>query len=161
MEYYHWTLIGLAVVAAASAWNVPRAVFWVALGALFYVASAMWHNAGLPYPTIFGAATNLVVCYLLWIFADLRYEMRLWNFYHLMLVVDILYIFGWITSHLNFAIALEIINAVALLFITAAGIMERASAGNLRSARGGWNRFVHSALFAQRAASSRPWWQKQ
>lgn len=162
MEYYHWTLIGLAALAAISAWNVPRAVLWVALGAVFYVASAMWHNAGLPYATVFGAATNLIVCYLLWIFADLRYEMRLWNAYHAMLVVDILYIFGWINSHINFAIALEIINGVALLFITATGIMERARVGiSIRASGGGWNRFVHSALFAERSASTRPWWQRQ
>lgn len=162
MEYYHWTLIGLAVLAAVSAWNVPRAVLWIAIGALFYVASAMWHNAGLPYATPFGAATNLVMCYLLWIFADQRWEMRFWNMFHLMLVIDILYIFRWIPSQEHFAIALEIINAIALLFITATGIMERASVGlPFRSAGNRWNRAVHSALWAQRSERSRPPWQQK
>ncbi len=74
MEWYHLVMIGAAVVAAALAWNVPRAVLWIVAGAISYVTSAWWHTAGLPGATYYGAATNLVICYLLWIFAQRRYE---------------------------------------------------------------------------------------
>jgi hypothetical protein len=161
MQYYHFTLIGLALLAIASAWNVPRAVLWIALGAVFYVASAMWHNAGFSYGAAFGAGTNLVMCYLFWIRAEQRYEMRFWNFYHLMLVVDLLYIFGWIKDHEHFAIALEIINAIALLFIIATGLMERAYGISSGSARVRRNSLVYRALWAERSAASRPWWQRR
>lgn len=161
LEWYHWTLIGAAALAALSAWHVPRAVFWIAIGAFFYVVSAMWHVYGFPYATAFGAGTNLVVCYLLWIFAEQRYEMRLWNFFHLMLVVDLLYIVGTIRDQITFAITLEVINLVALLFIMLTGIAERVNGLSIRPSDTGWARFVHRALFAERSTNSRPWWQTE
>jgi hypothetical protein len=162
LAWYHWTLIGAAAISAALAWNVPRAPMWIALGAISYVTSAMWHNAGWPYATQFGAATNLAICYLMWVFADQRWEMRVWNAFHLMLLIDLLFIFGWIRSQYDFAVSLEIVNLVALIFIGATGIAERADAW--RSARGAdlhRTGLVHRALWAERSLASRPWWQQE
>jgi hypothetical protein len=160
LQWYHMTLITLAALAAWSAWNVPRAVLWIGLGAFFYIVSAWWHNAGWPYATVFGAATNLVMCYLFWIWAEQRFEERLWNAYHLMLVIDVLFIFGYIRSQYDFAVSLEIVNAIALLFVIGVGIAERADGIRARSPHPGRPGFVHRSLFAERSAAYRPPWQK-
>lgn len=156
----HLILSTAAVTATILAWNVPRAVLWVGLGALSYITSAWWHNAGLPYATQYGAATNLIICYMFWIFAEQRFEMRLWNFFHLMLVVDLLYIFGAINDKLVFAISLELINLAALIFIGVVGIMERVGGVHAWSTRPRRTGLVYRTLWAKRSLHSRPWWQK-
>jgi hypothetical protein len=156
----HLILSTAAVIAAVLAWRIPRAIMWIGLGALSYVTSAWWHNAGLPYGTVYGAATNLAICYLFWIFAENRWEMRLWNFFHLMLVIDLLYIFGAIRDLFTFAVSLELINLAALLFICGVGIMERASGIYSRRSYPGGSDFFYRALWAERSVHSRPWWQK-
>lgn len=160
MEWYHWTLIGAACTAALLAWNVPRAVLWISIGAVFYLASAMVHNYGFRYATQFGGATNLAMCYLLWIYADQRWEMRLWNAFHLMIIIDILYIFGWIGSQYDFAVALEIINLVTLIFIAGTGAAERLNGVSSGPYLAGRPHSLHNLLWAERSDRSRPWWQK-
>lgn len=160
MAWYHIVLLSVWALAVALAWNVPRAVFWLSLGALSYVSSAMWHNAGLPYGTFYGAATNLLICYGLWIYADQRWEMRLWNLFHLMLMVDILYMTGAIADHLIFAEALELINFLAMLLISGTGIVERADGIRSGPYRNRWIDSFHRRLWPERSMASRPWWQK-
>lgn len=161
MFWYHWVLLSAATGAALLAWNVPRAVQWLCCGALSFVLSAMWHRAGWPYATAFGASTNLVICYLFWIFADQRWEMRLWNAFHAMLLVDLLYIFGAIGDHLTFAISLEFINLAAILLVAGTGIAERASGFHSRPAHRRGTGFIYHTLWAARSVASRPWWQKR
>lgn len=160
LPWYHVALIATAASACVLAWHVPRAVLWLCLGALSYISSAWWHNAGLPYGAFYGAATNLAICYALWIYADQRWEMRLWNCFHLMLVVDILYLAGFIKDHLIFAEALELINFVAMLFIAGTGIVERADGIRSGPHRGRWIDSFHRRLWTPRSMASRPWWQK-
>lgn len=152
-------LIGAAVVAWIS-WRVPRAVFWVALGVLSGVASAYWHDAGLPHGAAFGAFTNLAICFLLYALAEKRWEMRLWNVFHLMIVVDILYLAGAIRSHYQFAVALELANWLGLVVIGSAGILDRSPhAGTLaRRARDWAPDFVYRALHEKR--SRPPFWEE-
>lgn len=156
----HLILTSAAVIAVALSWRVPRAKMWVGFGALSYVTSAWWHNAGLPYATEYGAATNLLICYMFWIFAERRYEMRLWNFFHLMLVVDLLYIFGAIHDKLVFAVSLELINLAALIFVGGIGIVERSGGIYTRAPRVRRSGLVYRLLWSERSIHSRPWWQK-
>lgn len=162
MQWYHIGLIALAIGAAYAAWNVPRAKLWLILGALSFVASALWHNYGLPYPTPFGAATNLAICYAFWILAERRWEMRVWNCFHMMLIIDLLYISGAINDHYAFAVSLEIVNVVAILMIATTGIMERTGGMGMGFGLGrpGWINFVHRRLWPQRSVP-RPWWQRR
>ena len=162
LEWYHLVLLSAAAISAGLAWRVPRAVIWIGLGFASYVTSAMWHNAGWPYATVYGAATNLVICYLFWIFSNRRWEMRLWNFFHLMLVVELLYIFGAIRDQFTFAVTIELINLAALIFIGLTGIFDRVG-GGIHSwvshpRRSG---FIYRALWAQRSDNSRPPWQSK
>jgi hypothetical protein len=161
MQWYHWTLIAAACIAAALAWNVPRAVVWIGLSAISYVTSAWWHNAGWPYATQFGAATNLLICYAFWIWAEQRYEMRLWNFFHLMLIIDLLFIFGAIRDQYQFAVSLEIVNLAALAFIGFTGIMERVDGIHLGAADPRRDSIVYRALWAERSERYRPPWQRK
>lgn len=149
LEWYHMVLLLTAAAAIVFAWEVPRAAAWVALGAALYALSAMWHNMGWPYATAFGAGTNFVMIAFLWAYADQKWELRLWNFYHLMLVVDLLYMAGFIRDHFVFAVTLEVINLVALLFIIVTGLVERVSDGHpARYYHPGRANFFHRALYA-------------
>jgi hypothetical protein len=159
-DWYLWALAGGAVIAAALAWNVPRAVLWIALGALSFVASSWWSDAGLPYGAIFGAATNFAICFALYAAAQLKWELRLWNCFHLMIVIDLLYLSGLIKSHYDFAVGLEVANWLALLVVGTVGLMERAGYGPAGLAafrsRAGWARVVRNRLW--KARSSPPFW---
>lgn len=160
LEWYHLVMISAAAGAAVLAWNVPRAVVWIVAGAISYVTSAWWHNAGLPGAAYYGAATNLVICYLLWIFAVRRYEMRVWNCFHLMIILDLLYLSGFITDHMLFAVSLEVVNLVALSIIALTGILERAHGTAWNSRDPGWRGVVYRGLWKERSLASRPWWQR-
>ncbi|QAZ46747.1 hypothetical protein [Mesorhizobium sp. Pch-S] len=159
LEWYHWTLITMAVLAAACAWHLPRAVFWIALGALSYVTSAWWHNAGLPYGAAYGMATNLAICLAIYSLAQQRWELRTWNMFHAMILLDILYLAGIIKTQLLFAVSLEVVNAAALLLIAATGIMDRAGYARLRSGSYRGRRLfgLARALFSKR--NHPPFWQ--
>lgn len=159
LEWYHWTLITMAAIAAISAWHLPRATLWIGLGAFSYVTSAWWHNAGFPYGAAYGMATNLAICFTIYALAQQRWELRTWNMIHAMILIDILYLAGVIKTHLLFAVSLEVINAAALLLITATGIMDRAGYARLRSGsyrgRRPWG--FARALFSERRHP--PFWQ--
>lgn len=158
MHWYQSLLLAGAVIAGYLAWNVPRAILWISLGALSFVASSWWHDAGLPYGAAFGAATNVFICFMLYAYALQRWEMRLWNVFHGMILIDLLYLSGVVRSHYDFAVALELANWLALLVIGATGISERASRG-VPAGRHSVRSFglVHRALWAERARP--PFWQ--
>ena len=158
MHWYQTALAIGAVIACVVAWNVPRAVIWVALGALSFVVSSWWHDAGLPYGAAFGAATNVAICLLIYAIAELRWELRLWNCFHLMIVLDLLSLTGVVKSHYDFAVALELANWLALLVVIVTGITERAGRGVPTGLRGvSRTGLVYRALWAER--SHPPFWQ--
>lgn len=158
MAWYHAMMISAALFALVSSWQLPRARLWIGAGAFSYASSALWHNYGLPYPVYYGAATNLVLCYLLWIFAQQRYEMRVWNAVHLMLVLDLLYLTGFIRDKIAFAVSLEIVNLVALALISLTGIMERCHVTSWADRYTGWRALIYKSLWAERSRNSKPWW---
>jgi len=159
MSWYHEALIVLAVAAVISAWKVPNAALFVALGFCSYVSSAFWHSAGFPYATLYGAATNLVICYAIYRYGhNVRWESKLMGCFVLMLLIDMLYVFGVIKSQYNFAVSLELVNAYALLLIGVTGIAQRMGNGRrfshpYRSLLASLNR----AVFAERKQYPQ-WW---
>lgn len=159
MEWYHGTLLTMAVIAVVLAWRVPNAALWVGFGLFSYVTSAWWHNAGFPYATLYGAATNVATCLAIYYVGVAKWEMRLFACFILMLLIDLLFVCGVIETQYIFAVSLEVVNAYALLLIWAAGIAERV---------GGGHRFghpyrslldrVHRALFSQGKKQYPRWW---
>lgn len=161
MHWYQAALAIGAIVAVTLAWRVPRAGVWIGAGALSFIVSSAWNDFHLPYAAAFGAFTNLAVCFALYAYAKLKWEMRVWNCFHLMIVIDLLYLSGWIYSHYDYAVALELANWLALLIIGAAGVAERLGYGPAwafaRRSRPGWAGAFHRRLYAQR--SDPPFWQ--
>lgn len=158
MHWYQTALLVGAVIVGILAWNVPRAVLWISLGGMSFVAGSGWHDAGLPHGAAFGAFTNFMICFALYAVAELRWEMRVWNCFHLMIVLDILYLTGFIESHYDFAVGLEIANWMALLVIGAAGLMQRIGHGVFsgRDYSSGVSLF-RNALYSKRR--DRPFWE--
>jgi len=160
MPIYDAALLAGAVIAGVLSWNLPRASLWIILGALSFYTSYQWHLAGWPYPAVFGASTNLAVCFAIYAKAQLKYEMRVWNCFHLMVVIDLLYLSGWIKSRYDYAVGLELANWLGLLIISMAGLADRAGYGptwlfSLRG-RSGWVSGIFARLWETR--DNPPFW---
>ncbi|MCW0235227.1 MAG: hypothetical protein OJJ21_16620 [Ferrovibrio sp.] len=160
MQWYHEALLIMASVAAATAWRVPRAALWLSLGAFSYITSAIWHNYGMPYATVYGASTNFVICLLLSRYAAMKWEMLLFDAFIAMLLVDFLFVTGFIPTQYWFAVSLEIINAAAILLVWSTGITEMVQRNGWSFSGSGRNFLgrCHRALFSQRKAYPR-WWE--
>lgn len=126
MFWYQWGLIIGALIAFVLAYRVPRAGMWLGLGAASFVLSTAWVRFGLPHGAAIGAATNLVVCMFLYVYARRRWEMRVWNCFHVMITLDILFLANgisvWIPvfAALVMLLAYERVGGAAML--TAAAI---------------------------------------
>lgn len=153
MPWYYQLLLGLALVATGLSYNLPRAWLWIGLGALSFITSSWWHYAALPHATAFGATTNLIICFLMYIYARQRWEMRVWNCFHLMIVIDLLYMWGWIDSHYLFTVGLEIANWLALIIIGGTGLLSMVAANGIpdRTRHSGWVYRLHHALHKKRS----------
>lgn len=159
MEWYHWMLILTCVLSGLLAWDVPRALLWLGLGAFSYVTSAWWHDAGFPYATLYGAFTNVVICGLLYKMADSKWEMGVFNLFIGMILIDLLYVCGVVKSPYDFAVALEVVNFCAMLLIGITGILERLRKDGYDFSRSDSHflRRCHSALHSQRQPYPH-WW---
>lgn len=160
LEWFHWALIALWALAFISAWKVPRAALWLALGALSYVISAWWHVHGLPYAVGVGAATNIGIVVVMFFRAKERWEMMVWQCITMMLLLDVLRVSGLVTQ-LQFAMSLEAVNAAAMVLIGTTGIMDRIKAGDIHPRIAGHRSVLslHRALFAKREPYPR-WWKE-
>ena len=154
MPWYDAALLAGAVVAMSLSWKLPRASLWIILGALSFFLSYQWHVAGWPYPAVFGASTNLAVCFAIYAKAQLKYEMRVWNCFHLMIVIDLLYLSGWISSRYDYAVGLELANWLGIFVIGVAGLADRAGYGHnwllSHRRRSGWVHAVFARLWDTR-----------
>lgn len=128
-DWYLWALAAGAVVVAVLAWRVPRAPMWVGLGALSFLTSGWWHDAGLPYGAAYGAFTNFVIIAALYAYAITLYELTFMGCFIVMVAIDFLNLTNTFNSHHDFAVALELANWLALLSVGAAGMADRAGIG--------------------------------
>lgn len=161
MQWYHYTLLAMAISAGVISWKIPRAVLWLSLGALSFVLSVIWHRSGLPGGLIFGAVTNFIICVCLsCVPKRMAWETGFFNAVIMMMMLDALRAWGFIASHEAFAIGLEIVNAVAILIIAAPGASEWvAKYGYFRPGDRSFADRSHKALFAHKP--QRPTWWKE
>lgn len=159
MEWYHWTLLTMAVAAGVVSYQVPRAVLWLALGAASFIASAIWHRYGFPYATLFGATTNIAILAMLSRFAKDQWELGFTLCFVLMLMVDLLFVTGAIVSQYQFAVALEVINLLAIMIVMGTGLSDWIwkSGLHLHIPHRGLRDRVGAALHAPRT-SYKEWW---
>lgn len=125
MQWYHITLLVMALIAALTAWRVPNAVVWVGSGVCLAVTTSLAHISGTTMALAYGAVTNLIMCILIHAFAKNTWETRLMQAFILMLALDFLFAIGVIETQYLFAVSLEIVNAYALLLIFATGVLDR------------------------------------
>lgn len=158
LEWYHWTLISMFAVALVAAWWVRNAVLWLSLGALCYAVTAMWHNYGFPNGVLVGAVLNFSIVALISRYAIARWEIVFGHCIVAMILIDLLYASGVIQDRYTFAVALEIVNAIAMLFVIAIGILDRIGhAGGL----GYWRPVRSGYLFAFAVRKPYPpWWRR-
>jgi hypothetical protein len=128
-EWYLYALAAAAIIVAALSWNVPRAPMWIALQALSFCISGWYHDAGLPYPEVFGVLTNFAVMFALYAYAQLLYELFFWLCFVTMTLIDLLSLTNMLNSHWTLAVGLEAANWLALISIGAAGMADRAGIG--------------------------------
>lgn len=162
MQWYHETLLIMAMVAVILAWKVPKAALWVGFGAFSYVTSIWWHNSDFPYATLYGAATNFLTCIAMFSVGGSKWpkwEMRIFACFILMLLIDLLFACGVIETQYIFAVSLEVVNAYALLVISAAGIVERVGGGrNLSHPYRNILAYIHRAVFSEGKKQYPRWW---
>jgi len=159
MQWYHEALILMAVFATILAWRVPWAVIIVAVGSIFYAATAFLHNVGFPYGVLMGAISNLIMCTgLAMISNPSRMIDRVFSCYILMILIDLLFVTRVIETQYIFAVSLEVVNAYALLLICITGFVERAGNGRLsRHPDSSLLDYLNRALLGESKAYPR-WW---
>ncbi len=152
--------IGLCFALAFSVGN-KRAWGWLLASATSYVVSTAYWRSGLPYGPFIAGMCDAVVCLGVYFFAALRWEMIVYRLFQVSVGVNFLYLgitLGVIPSrvdHATYAIALEIINWLALLLIGGSGALQVAGAADVPAAvHRPWysaHRLVH-ALYRSRKA---------
>ena len=110
---------------------------------------------------MFGACTNFAICLLLAWLATTKYELWIFNAFICMLMIDALFVSGFIGSRFAFAVSLEIVNAAAMVLIMATGIADRIARHEGQSVgdnHPGLARMCNRALLAQRTTHHQKWW---
>lgn len=177
MDVYELALALGFTGAYIFAGNLPRARLWLVLGALSFTVSSLYWAAGLPNPAIVGGVCDLVVCLVLYLLAHQWWEMRVWNCYHVMIVLNASYhidsmdrpgwltmlsfhnLWGWtaslagVSEKFAYGALLDAANWVALVLIGGAAIaqamvMQNAVASTRGS--GGWRNLLVRRVLATR-----------
>lgn len=185
MEWYHYVMAAVAVLAAVVARKTPRAVLWVAALAASFIVSVGYlrgyevieannllaRYADAPYvplwrdwlpPSIIAAACDAVVCILIYRLGQERWE-RPWLYTITlgMMATNMLYASGLILGFPpvpdrgTLGIILEAMNLAALLLIGGTGILDRVQ--HVSGSLGGLvGRVLHLSYSYLRAPAKRP-----
>ena len=157
--WYQWTPILVGLIAAWLARGIPRAIVWVALILASFVLSTLWWNHVGVYPDVFGAASNFIISLIMLPYAKTVYERWILRGLCAMILIDILWRFHAIPDHWSYAVALEALNYVVLMFIAFWGMVERAATGDrlrYRRDNGSWADMAHR--YFDRESRYPRWW---
>lgn len=137
MFWYHFMLLAMAILSTVMAWNVPRAKLWIAAISASYIASVIYTRIDPPNPPfpaheIAAFFLDFVVIVLI---RQLHHEKWEATVATIVLIMASLNFYQTLAMSLSFAepmsgfyysASLEILNAVALLFIAGVGTVDRA-----------------------------------
>ena len=149
-----------ALVAAALNYNQPRALIWIAVGALDFVLTAFYQLHAipqLPHPFVTCLVDGTVVA-LISIFGRLTWEIWVRRCFMLSMLMSILFLaHQGITTRYVYVTMLEVCNWLALLTIGGTGIMRLIDAGVDNSLSGlALSRYRCGALHRVRAFLDAP-----
>lgn len=158
-------LIG-ATVAIFLNWQTPRAVGWVVLLALDFIASTLYWRAGLPYAEAFAGFCDATVCFALYFGAKERWELWVWRLMQASLAINIFYLAVNLRllrieiSQDTYSSLLEAANWLCLLLIGGVGMLQLIGAENA-AAREPWNRVRRFARTVREARARNHFLAKQ
>lgn len=152
MDQFQTALLIGAIVVAAVNFKQPRALAWIAVGALNFILTDLYFYHAipwLPHPFVTGVADAFLVI-LLATFGVHRWERFVRYAFALSVLLSMAYLLGWIPDRTSYAIGLEGCNWLALLIMFGTGVLRladaRADRGFVGSdPRAGLGRYVRRA----------------
>lgn len=112
-------LVGYTV-GALVAFGQWRAMIWLAVGAVVFIASSLYWRAGLPHPELFAGCLDAAVCLGIYFGGRQRWEMWVWRLFQVMLLLNIMRLAGTLgifhnVDHIAYAIMLEAMNWLVII----------------------------------------------
>lgn len=122
-------LVGYAVAALVAMGNL-RAMAWLAVGAGTFLASSAYWRTGWEHPELVAGGLDAAVCLAIYFFGRQRWEMWVWRFFQVMLLINIIRLAGTIgifhdTGQAPYAITLEAMNWLVILLIGGMSGLQR------------------------------------
>ena len=130
-------LIG-ALICALVSWRNRRGLLWIGAGALSYIVSTIAWRFNLSMAEVVTGFADVTLCLAVYLFAKYRWELAIWRLYQVSVGISILYLAGnlGITSrwdHEMYAILLEAVNWLLLIFIGGMGVAQRIGTSDVRA----------------------------
>jgi hypothetical protein len=122
-------LVGYAVAALIAIGNL-RAMTWLAVGAGTFLGSSAYWRTGWEHPELVAGGLDAAVCLGIYFAGRQRWEMWVWRFFQVMLMVNIIHLAGDIgifhdTGQAPYAITLEAMNWLVILLIGGMSGLQR------------------------------------
>lgn len=129
-----WLLGGFLLALGVSFGNW-RAWAWLGASAASYVLSTVWWRSGLPYPSFIGGMADALICLGVYFVGKYRWEMWGWRLFQVSVLVNIVYLGGTLGAwaslpHNAYAVMLEAVNWLALLWIGGNGAVQAIGAAH-------------------------------
>ncbi len=142
-----WALIGLALVAMALSWNVPRAWWWIGAGGLSFFVSTLYFDYGGNHHMhpILTFSCDTSVCIAIYSKAKEKWEILIFAAYWMSVLSSLMMFAGWIPNQIVYASLLELCNLCAILAISATGIVQMIGKHGRLGIVANFDRYLHSA----------------
>lgn len=137
MSVYQIAMLALIAGASGVSYNRPRAVLWLLLIAITFLASSEWWRQGWPRAELFAGICDTLICTIAFRFAREKWEAVVWNAYVTSVAVNAVYLVNNLTggpmSHDIYSIILELLNVVAIITIGGTSAFDLAGMRNGRA----------------------------
>jgi hypothetical protein len=124
MQWYHTVLLVGAVLCAALNFSNRRGLIALCLVSVAYLSSIFWWRFDMPYPIIFSGACDASAALVIYFWAKYKWELALFRIFQSMLLINIIYGFGW-AAPIIYQSSLELANLAALILIAGQPYFDR------------------------------------
>lgn len=152
MEWYHFSLLSLALIALLLSWRVPRCGKWIFLASASYVVSVVYHRMSvdygiMPHGSVLAFFCDAIVFIIIrqlhedkWEIYGLGGVVMLMVVFNLVQVMAVSFGFPPVMDKTIYSAILECANAAYLLMICGVGLMDWLENGNHEGHDLGWHR---------------------